>query len=246
MIQRQLDILKILSEKKKIEVSELSKLCKVSTVTIRKDLDKLESNGFLQREHGFAILNNEDNIKYRLAIGYEEKHAIALKALKFIEPNETVMIESGSSCSILALELAKLKQNNTIITNSTFIARYLSDYPMTKIILLGGEYQSTSEAVVGPLIKNFLSNFNVKKFFIGTDGFDEVHGFTSSDYERCEAVRTMQHHTEQVFVVSQSYKFNEYASFSLFDLKTADYLITDDSISEEAIDMLNKHGVEVI
>lgn len=246
MKQRQLDILDKLSIKKKMDVSELSELCGVSEVTIRKDLDILESNGFLKRAHGFAILNNEDNINYRLAIGYQEKYQIALKALELIKPNETVVIESGSSCTLLALEIAKLDQNNTIITNSTFIARYLKDYPLTKIIVLGGEYQSSSEAVVGPLVGEFIKKFNVKKLFIGTDGISEEHGFTSSDYDRCEAVKIMRNHTKKLYVLSQSYKVNKYSSYSLFDLKEADYLITDDDLSEVDRKALQQHHIQII
>lgn len=245
MKQRQLEILDLLSKKKKMDVSEIAKLCNVSEVTIRKDLDALERSGLLKREHGFAILNNEDNINYRLAICYKEKNQIALKALEFIEPNETVMIESGSSCTLLALEIAKLGQNNTIITNSTFIARYLKDYPLTKIIVLGGEYQSGSEAIVGPLIKKFLRNFNVKKLFVGADGIDEKHGFTSSDYDRCEAVKTMREHTNELYVLSQSYKLQQYSSYSLFPLSEANYLITDDNLSKEDHVILKKHHIKI-
>lgn len=245
MNKRQLDILEVLSKEKKIDVNELSKLCSVSAVTIRKDLDVLESSGLLKREHGFAMVNNEDNINYRLAFGYQEKYQIALKALEFVEPNETVIIESGSSCTLLALEIAKRNQNNTIITNSTFIARYLKDYPLTKIIVLGGEYQSSSEAIIGPLIKESIRNFNGSKLFIGTDGIDEKYGFTGSDYDRCEAVKIMREHTDQLFVLSQSYKMHKHGSYSLFKLDDADYLITDDQLSKENKAMLDNYDIIV-
>lgn len=245
MKKRQLDILGILSIRKKIDVSELSDLCDVSAVTIRKDLDLLESNGFLKREHGFAVLNNEDNINYRLALGYQEKQVIALKALDFIEPNETVVIESGSSCTLLAMEIAKRNQKNTIITNSTFIARYLEDYPQTKIIVLGGEYQSGSEAIVGPLIRDFIKNFNVKKLFIGADGIDEEHGVTSTDYDRCEAVKIMLEHTKELYVLSQGYKVEKYSSYSICPLSQVKYLITDDNVLSDEVVSLEKHGLLV-
>lgn len=246
MNERQIKILEILSSKKKADVNELSELCNVSAVTIRKDLDALEGNGLLRREHGFAIVNNEDNINYRLAFGYQEKCAIARKALAFIEPNETVIIESGSSCTLLALEIAKANRNNTIITNSTFIARYLKDYPLTKIILLGGEYQASSEAMVGPLLKESIRNFNGSKLFIGADGVDEKFGFTGSDYDRCEAVKIMNEQSDQLFVLSQSYKMHKHASYFLFDLKEADYLVTDDQITNADKSLLENNGIIVV
>jgi len=245
MNKRQLEILEILSNKRKADVNELSTLCNVSTVTIRKDLDVLENNGLLRREHGFALVNNEDNINYRLSFGYQDKSRIAQKAVEFIKPNETIMIESGSSCTLLALEIAKRAQNNTIITNSTFIARYLKDFPLTKIIVLGGEYQSTSEAIVGPLIKTCIQHFNANKLFIGTDGIDEKYGFTGVDYERCEAVKMMYEHSDQLFVLSQSYKMHKHSSYPLFQLSDADYLISDDKIKEKDRKLLESYKVIV-
>lgn len=243
MNKRQIEILNILSKHKKVEVNQLATLSNVSTVTIRKDLALLEDAGFLRREHGYAIVNNEDNINYRLAFGYKEKYNIAMKALPFIEQNETVFIESGSSCTLLALEIAKRKQNNTIITNSTFIARYLKEYPLTKVIVLGGEYQSSSEAIVGPLLRECTNNFHCTKLFIGADGIDEDYGFTGSDYERCEAVKVMYAQVEQLFVLSQSSKLHKHASYSLFALSDADYFISDDNITQQDKTMIESHGV---
>lgn len=241
MNQRQLNILERLSEAKKIDVNELSHFFDVSAVTIRKDLDTLETLGLLRREHGFALINHEDNIHYRLALGYQDKQSMALKALDLIEANETIMIESGSSCTLLALEIAKRNQNNTIITNSTFIARYLKHYPLTKVIVLGGTYQAYSEANVGPLIQHSLSPFHVNKLFIGTDGIDDVHGFSGSDFERCETVKWMRQHADDVYVISRSHKLHKHASYGLFSLAEVHTLISDDHITEHDRNWLQQH-----
>lgn len=66
---------------------------------------------------------------------------IARKAAETIHDGETLMIESGSCCSLLALEIAKTKQEVTLITNSAFIAEYVRRYKNIHVILLGGEYQ---------------------------------------------------------------------------------------------------------
>jgi DeoR/GlpR family transcriptional regulator of sugar metabolism len=232
MNTRQLKILERISQDKKIEVNQLSDLFDVSAVTIRKDLDTMEALGLLKREHGFAMINHEDNIHYRLALGYQDKQHIALKALELIKAHETVMIESGSSCTLLALELAKRNQNNTIITNSCFIARYLKAYPLTKVILLGGSFQAQSEANVGPLIQHSLTPFHVHKLFIGTDGIDQEHGFTGSDFERSETVKLMRQHCDELYVLSRSHKLHSHASYQLFDLSDVTALISDDHLTE--------------
>ncbi|KFN88968.1 DeoR family transcriptional regulator [Tetragenococcus muriaticus PMC-11-5] len=106
---REEEIISIVSENKKLEVNELASLLNVSKVTIRKDLDKLETRGIVHRQHGYAVLNSQDDINYRLAINYDLKRKIAKEAAKLVKDGETVMIESGSTCTLLAEELANYK-----------------------------------------------------------------------------------------------------------------------------------------
>lgn len=100
-------IIKLVSEYEKIDVNTLSEKLNVSKVTIRKDLDKLESKGLLHREHGYAVLNSGDDLNVRLSINYEIKRKIVQEAVKLVSDNETIMIESGSTCALLAEEICK-------------------------------------------------------------------------------------------------------------------------------------------
>ena len=68
MNERQNKILTLLAKEKKMEVAALSQLLGVSQVTIRKDLDQLENRGLVVRNHGFARLNDSDDINQRLAM----------------------------------------------------------------------------------------------------------------------------------------------------------------------------------
>lgn len=115
-------ILELLTKENKIEVNELSQILGVSNVTIRKDLDALEEKGIIKRGHGYAILANKDDINGRLAYHYEIKKRIAKKAAELIHDGDTIMIESGSCCAILADTIASEKLDVTIVTNSAFIA----------------------------------------------------------------------------------------------------------------------------
>lgn len=102
-------IIKLVSEYEKIDVNTLSEKLNVSKVTIRKDLDKLESKGLLHREHGYAVLNSGDDLNVRLSINYEIKRKIVQEAVKLVSDNETIMIESGSTCALLAEEICYKK-----------------------------------------------------------------------------------------------------------------------------------------
>ena len=157
MNKRQTKILELLTQNKKIEVTKLSELLGVSQVTIRKDLDALSESGMLIREHGYATLNKSDDMNIRLAYHYQQKQQVAKKAVESIQHGETIMIESGSCCALVALEIAKTKKDITLITNSAFIADYIRKHTSIKIILLGGEYQHESQVMVGENVqKHFL------------------------------------------------------------------------------------------
>ena len=136
----------------------------VSQVTVRKDLDNLESRGIIKREHGFALLCSSNDINGRIAYHYEEKRKIALKAAELIEDGDTIMIESGSCCALLADALTQLHKDVTIITNSAFIAEYIRGKSNFQIVLLGGIYQQDAQVMVGPMIQECVSNFFCRLF----------------------------------------------------------------------------------
>ena len=135
------EIVKLVSEFERIDVNTLSDRLKVSKVTIRKDLDKLETKGLLRREHGYAVLNSGDDLNVRLSFHYDTKRRIAQEAAKIVQDNETIMIESGSTCALLAEEICRTKKNVKIITNSYFIADYIKQTDSCKIILLAENFR---------------------------------------------------------------------------------------------------------
>ena len=233
MINRQSQILEIVTRENKIEVVRLAEILGFSQVTIRTDLDIMEEKGLIKREHGYAIISSSDDINNRLAYHYERKQELARFAARQISDGETVMIESGSCCALLAAELVTTKQNITIITNSAFIAGYIRKNPYAKIILLGGEYQNESQVMVGPIVSHCVKNFTVDKLFIGTDGFNEKTGFTGNDFARADTVQNMAMQASHVCVITESHKFSQQGVVSLMPLSEISMVITDSLIPED-------------
>ena len=246
MNKRQSQILDLLAKNKKMEVTKLSELLNVSQVTIRKDLVILENSGIIVREHGYARLNESDDINNRLARHYETKQKIAKLAVESIENGETVMIESGSCCALVALEIARSKKDVTLITNSAFIADYIRKIGSVKVILLGGEYQNESQVMVGPLTRKCVEAFFVDKIFIGTDGFTIETGFTGNDYMRSEAVKDMAKQASRVMIITDSDKFSQKGVVNLIEIEKVACVYTDDNIPSKIEDYLNKRNIKVI
>ena len=206
MSKRDGAILEILTAEQRIEVTALADRLGVSSVTMRKDLDALQGKGLVQREHGFALLVNPNDVAGRLARHYEEKRRIARKAAVLVPDGSTVMIESGSCCALLARELADVKSGVTIVTNSAFIAGYIRDSARVETVLLGGVAQRDSQVMVGPLVRMCAREFLVNRLFVGVDGWADGIGFTNGDQMRAEAVRAMAESAEEVVVLTESDK----------------------------------------
>ena len=155
------------------------------------------------------------------------------------------MIESGSTCALLAEELAFNRNDITIITNSCFIASYVRKAETVKVILLGGEYQKESQVNVGPLVKQVINEFYVDKLFVGIDGFDARRGFTGSDITRCDTTRTLATAANQTIVLTDSSKFSQNGLVSEFGFSEISKVFTDKHINREALAFLEKEKISV-
>ncbi len=245
MLERHKRILEALTHAQKQEVAALATKIGVSPVTMRKDLDALEKRGLLRREHGYAVLGPSDDLGNRLAVHFEEKQRIAKLAAGSVSPGETVMIESGSTCALLAETLVKTVRDVKIITNSAFIAGYVRSDPGAKVVLLGGEYQRDSQVMVGPLVRVCVEQFYVDKLFIGTDGITERLFFTNSDMMRAEAVKAMRKQAGKVMVLTESHKFREHGVVPVLSAGDVHAVYTDANIPAEMEGKLTAQGVSV-
>lgn len=245
MNKRENAILRLLSEHGRLEVSQLARTLEVSPVTVRKDLDELERRGVIRREHGCAIFGGNDDINNRLAYHYEEKQRIAREAAKLVSVGETVMIENGSCCALLAEEIARTRPGAVIITNSAFIASYIRRVEGAHVVLLGGDFQNDAQVMVGPVLRVCAEQFFVDKLFVGVDGYSERLGFMANNHLRAQAVRDMARQAKQVYAVTESSKFDRTSTVPLAIPGGVGAVITDNSLRAESEALLRRAGVEV-
>jgi DeoR/GlpR family transcriptional regulator of sugar metabolism len=245
MTNRHSKILDALVKQQRIEVTVLSGLLGVSQVTVRKDLDFLEECGIIRRQHGYACLDGTNDVGTRLAYHYGIKKRIAKAAVATVNDGDTVMIESGSCCALLAEELVLTKKDITIITNSTFIAHYIRHARHSKIILLGGYYQPDSQVTVGPMTKKCGELFCANKFFIGVDGFSLKSGFTGKDHLQVQTVLDLAEYAQGLIVLTESEKFRRQGVLGMAKTHNIAAVYTDDGIPAESEAALLEHNVKI-
>ena len=214
-------------------MKELTSRLKVSSVTIRQDLNFLEEEGLLKRVHGGAVLKDADDIANRMGINYEKKLRIARKIAAYVHDGETILIESGSVNALLAREL--LNRNVTIITTNVYIARQFRKNPQAGIIILGGLYQHESESLVGKITKVCIDQINYNKAFIGIDGYTTKTGFTSRDLFRAEISSYIIKRSKEVFIVSDSSKFGKTELTGICQTCDIHHVATDADLEEPYI-----------
>jgi DeoR/GlpR family transcriptional regulator of sugar metabolism len=244
MTDRQDRILEILAGTKRVEVNALAKTLDVSQATIRKDLDYLDKQGFIKHEHDYAQFGSIKDIDSRMAVNYDIKRRIARSAAETVEDGETILIESGSCCALLAEELAYNKQV-TIITNSAFIAGHIRHAPYANVILLGGEYQNSSQVLTGSMTSKWAEIFLSDKFFIGADGFSKKYGFTGHDHLRVQTARDIAQQANQIIILTDSDKFLNEGTEGIVRTEQVSAVYTDDRILPETEEFLKEKNVAV-
>ncbi len=243
--ERQTKILALLSLNELTSVNELATKLNVSSVTIRQDLNFLESGGLLKRVHGGAVLENAEDLTNRLGFNYEKKLRIARKAASLVKEGETILIESGSTNVLLARELVK-KKNVTLITTNVFIARQFRNNEPANIILLGGMYQQGSESLVGKITKVCLDQINFDKAFIGIDGYTSESGFTLRDLFRAEISSYIIKKTCEVIIITDSSKFGKTELTNICYPVDINHIATDDELGNQFIEEFTKAGIDLI
>lgn len=233
--QRRDKIVEMLNEDGAVKVSALSRIFKVSEVTIRQDLEKLENEGLVVREHGGAFLKNigqqVQNFALANLVNMDKKEKIGKKAAEFIENGDTIILDSGTTTTEIARHILD-RRNLTVITNSINIVMILGSNPGINIILTGGEFKAPTLSLTGQKAADFFAGLHVDKLFLATAGISLKSGLTYPSLSDIAVKKAMIDSAETVYLVADSTKIGKGALASLGALSLIHYLITDSGITE--------------
>jgi DeoR/GlpR family transcriptional regulator of sugar metabolism len=236
-------ILELVNEKGRVAVAELAEQVGVSEVTVRQDLNYLEEQGFLKRIHGAATVLDSDDPQHRIWARSKIKLHLAEAAANFVAPGESVLIEGGSANVMLAKLLGE-RGDVAIITSSSYIAHQLRQ-SRNEVILLGGQYQSSSESLVGPLTRLCIEQVHFSKAFIGVDGFHVDTGFTNRNMMRADVANCIIAKGQPCIVLTDSSKFGRVHPGSIGPTRRISRVITDSKIPVADEAWLTEQGVEL-
>ncbi|HYE82105.1 MAG TPA: DeoR/GlpR family DNA-binding transcription regulator [Clostridia bacterium] len=234
-IERQNRIKEILFKEKRVDVYELSKLFSVTEVTIRRDLDKLELEGFLIKTYGGAVLNEEATQNSLMPVSddsmLEEKRMMGRVASQMIEAGEAIYLSPGTT----SLEIARnIKEKRvTVVTNDLLIAYELKDSIGIKVIVTGGDLIQSTSTLVGGFALQALNGIYINKAFIGVKGVNFDSGYTVDSYEEVMVIQEVRKISNEIIVVADYGKFNRTAFARLGGLDMAKKVITNKQVPNE-------------
>lgn len=231
-------ILELLKQAGVVKVSELVDILDVTEMTIRRDLKELENNKSLIRIHGGARKVESELLTSRnIELSHRQKRDLYLNEKKHIAriiaenilENETVFLGSGTTIELvhdyLTINRAK------IITNSIYVFDKFKYDDRFELILTGGSYRSKTGSFTGTIANDFLSTINVQKAFIGVNTINNYAMFNANEDEGV-VQRTILNNAREKFIVANNNKFNKLDFYQFYDIREADYLITDNHLPQ--------------
>jgi DeoR/GlpR family transcriptional regulator of sugar metabolism len=247
--QRRIKILELLQEEGSARVSALSAMFEVSEPTIRQDLGRLESEGFIKREHGGAFLRSVPDQVRTMSLQRTENMAkkvrIGRKAAEFICHGDSIILDSGTTATEVAKNLSDKKELK-IITDSLNIALLLGARSDFVVMLTGGEFKAPTLSVTGDKAALFFDQIHVDKLFLATGGISLDVGLTYPGFHDLSVKRAMMDAAAEVYVVADSTKIGKVSFAALGGLETIDFLITDAEVAPQDQRAFEDRGIKVI
>lgn len=248
--QRHAIILEHLRREGAASIQALAEVVGASLSTVRRDLEHLVADGYLERAHGGAMLQQtrrttfEPSFAVATGLARREKEAIAAAAAERVEPGQSVIFDSSSTVLEAARAVVARQIPITAVTNDLQIAQLLAGSESIRVVLLGGSVRPGSFTLIGEPGSTFIGTIRTDMAFLG------CHAITGSvlsetSLEVAGMKRAMIAAARRVLVLADSSKFTHPAFVTICNAADVDELLTDQGIAPACLKELRDSGIEV-
>ena len=249
LIERRSEIVRQTESKGKVGVEELALKLNVSQVTIRNDLNALNSKGLVVRARGGAVASNR--LTRELSLQERHKDNLSVKrrlgrAVADLIGNEvrTIALDSGTTTEEVALCLLD-HRDLTVVTNGLNVAAALARARHIEILVTGGILRTRSLSFFGKHAEDGLRHIHFDKLVLGADGIDTAVGVTSHFAQEASLSRRMCNMASEIILVADSSKFGRRCSHIICRFDRIDTLVTDAGIPRDIVRQLAHEGVNL-
>ncbi len=250
-VERQRRICDILLREGAVRTAELTKLFKVSAVTVRSDLSELQKQGECEIIWGGAVSRippSDQNslLQQRNQLNRDSKMSIGRKAVEFIEVGQTVFIDAGTTTVEIVNHLPRNLEYLRIVTPALNVAVAATHYPYVELAMPGGVLRNLTRSLIGAQTLRSLEMFNADIAFMATGGFNIENGVTTGNILEVEVKRTMVQNSKRVILTADGSKYGHSLSLNVAPITAIDVLISDHQLGDVDTDELRACGWEVI
>lgn len=242
-------ILDWIQEEGAARVRDLAVAFQVSEATIRQDLEKLEQDGTITREHGGAFLNSVPAQVGTMTLHHQEnmdkKRRIGALAAGLVADGETIILDAGTTTTEIALRLTQ-RRNLTVITNSLNIAMILGAVPGNAVHMPGGQFKAPTLSLSGDKSVEYFRNIFAGKLFLATAGVSLETGLTYPSFADLQLKEAMIKAASHVYLVADSTKINKPSFTRLGAMEVIQTFITDAGIGDADVQAFQARGIKVL
>jgi DeoR family transcriptional regulator of aga operon len=247
-VERRLKVLERVAEDQAIEVSTLARDFKVSEMTIRRDLRRLERDGFVRRTYGGAtthlVRTFEVGANARTLRHAKEKRLIAKRAAELTVGVRSMFLGIGTTVEHFA-RLLPAREDLMVVTPSLAVASLLGTRNV-RVIIAGGLVRQDELTCIGASAVEAVRRYNTDTAVIGAAGLSARRGVTELDDRDADVIRGGLERTERIIVIADGSKFGAVAMSTVAPVEHVSVIVTDISADPAEIERIEQVGVEVM
>ncbi len=246
--ERQAHILGSVQAAGRVRVIQLAETLAVSEMTVRRDLEEMESGGLLVRVHGGAASTTSRSFEPEFAVRssqqVEAKQRIGRTAAGLVRDGETLILDAGTT-SLHVAEALRSDLRLRVMALSLRIADILADQPNVTLMIPGGRVRPYERSFVALTLSTF-ENLVFDTAILTTGGIDVVHGITEYEYDDAETKRAALRSARRSIIVADSTKLGAVAFARVCPVDDIDVVVTDTAAPAARVAALRDAGVDVI
>ena len=245
--ERRQQILNLLTQREIITINELTTALKVSHMTIRRDLQKMEEDGLLTQVTGGAQLSkrilSEPSHLQKETLNAAQKDAIGRAAAAMIPPHACIYLDAGTTSLALCRHLGD-RDDLTIVSNDFEVINYLIKHSSSTLIHTGGQVQKQNRSGIGTLAAQTILSLSIDIGFISASSW-ELRGITTPDSGKVPVKQAVVKASRQRILICDSSKYSQTATYLAVPLNELNGIITDRALSDHAQKMIARMDLKL-
>lgn len=241
-------IIALVDHQGNVTVEQVAQEIGISPATVRRDLDRIEKRGLIQRTRGGAMPSPRARIGATLAesrrINPTEKELIGRATAELVEPGDILMIDGGFTTYQVARHLQAT--DITVVTNSIDVLQVLVGREGVTLVLLGGDLNIRSGTTVGTITEHQIRQFNADKVILGTDAVSPEEGISVPLSQTAQTKRAMIEQSREVILAADFSKIGRSTLYRVAPAEAISTLVTDERADKGLLDAFRAVGVEVV